>query len=139
MAASAELVLTDRAALALLDEAERALAKVGTPEDADELWRKVKAVEEAARLARLAEATVGAMTRVRLRAKRRWGELLPEPEPGGNNNRSSDRLSDGEYKQAERARKLAAVPREAFEAALESADKPPFATVKAQELMEQAQ
>jgi hypothetical protein len=41
-----ELVLTDRAALALIDEAEQALAAVDTPEDADELWRKVQAVEE---------------------------------------------------------------------------------------------
>lgn len=46
-----ELVLTDKAALALIDQAEQALAQVENPEDADELWRKVKAVEEAARLA----------------------------------------------------------------------------------------
>jgi hypothetical protein len=56
-----------------------ALAEVSTAEDADDLWRKVRAVEEAARLARVADATVAAMTRVRLRAKRRWGELLGPP------------------------------------------------------------
>jgi phage N-6-adenine-methyltransferase len=128
-----DLVLTDKAALGLLDEAERALAEVSTPEDADEIWRKVRAVEEAARLARLAEATVGAMTRVRLRAKRRWGQLLPEPaskaEAGakGGSSDTPSPLADSEKKQVERARKLAAIPQEAFEAALENTepDKPP--------------
>ena len=127
---SRELALTDRAALALLDDAERALAEVSTPEDADELWRKVRAVEEAARLARLADATVGAMVRVRLRAKRRWGELLPVVDHGGD--RRSDQVTPRNLKPDERvaesrARKLAAVPSEAFEAALESTDpdKPP--------------
>lgn len=72
------------------------------------------------------------MTRVRLRAKRRWGELLPEDNKGGRprleetvtNGHGS---SDADRKSAERARKLAAVPEEAFEAALENSEpeKPP--------------
>lgn len=49
----------------------------------------------------------------RLRAKRRWGELAGEPEHGG-----QALGPDGEKKQLERARKLAAVPAETFEAAL---------------------
>lgn len=69
------------------------------------------------------------MTRVRLRAKRRWGELLPEPEmpkagPGRGHKTcdESSRVSDAERKQTERARKLAAIPKEAFESALENSE-----------------
>jgi hypothetical protein len=71
------------------------------------------------------------MTRIRLRAKRRWGELLPEPEPkagpgrGKKTRDSSSQVSDADRKSAERARKLAAIPKETFEAALERSDKPP--------------
>lgn len=120
-----ELVLTDRAAVALLDEAEKALAAVENPEDADELWRKIRAVEEAARLARVAEATVAAIARVRLRAKRRWGELLgpaePAPPPPGGVT-DGHAMPDADRKQVERARKLAAIPRETFDAAVEGDD-----------------
>lgn len=69
------------------------------------------------------------MTRVRLRAKRRWGELLPEPEPkagpGRGNTKSRDerrQVSDADRKSVERARKLAVVPGQAFEAALENSE-----------------
>lgn len=84
----------------------------------------MKAVEEAARLARLAEATVGAMTRVRLKAKRRWGELLGPAEVGRpKENVTGGHVSeDADRKQVERARKLAAIPAEAFEAALENTE-----------------
>jgi phage N-6-adenine-methyltransferase len=128
---TAELVLTDAAAIALMDEAERALAEVNAPEDADELWRRIQAVEEAARLARLADVTVASFARVRLRAKRRWGELLgPAEDKGGrpaedetvtDSNGSADRV------QQHRARKMAAVPEATFVAALEAddADKAP--------------
>jgi len=121
------LALTDRAALAVLDEIEQALVAVDTPEDADELWRKVATVEEAARRARLADVTVAAYTRLCLRAKRRWGELLPTPESGapkGNRNAAADNVTDGhvesdaDRKSVERARKLAAIPEELFAAHL---------------------
>lgn len=116
---SSELVLTDRAALALLDEIERALTEVATSDDADLLWRKVKATEEAARLAKLSDVTVASYGRVRLRAKRRWGELLGPAEPSrkpevvtGRNDPPDERV------QRHRARKLAKVPEKVFEAAL---------------------
>lgn len=121
---SQDLVLTDRAAVALLDQVEAALAAVDSPDDADELWRRIQAVEEAARLARLAETTVAAFARLRLRAKRRWGELLPpvasKAEAGakGGSSDTPSPLAPADRKQAERARKLAAVPEETFEAAL---------------------
>ena len=117
-----ELVLTDRAALALIDEAERALAEVDNPEDADELWRKVKAVEEAARLARVSEATLVTFRRVQLRAKRRYGELLGPAEPSNQHtavtrsNGTKDRVTQ------HRARSLAAVPEPVFNAHLEQSD-----------------
>ncbi len=114
-----DLVLTDRAALALVDEAEKALASVTSPDDADELWRKVKAVEEAARLARVSEVAVLGLRRVQLRAKRRYGELLPDPEPSnaGRPKKSEQRvrISDADRVSASRARALAAVPQETFE------------------------
>lgn len=119
---SADLVLTDRAALALIDEAEHALGAVETPDDADELWRRIRAVEEAARLARVADVTLHAMVRVRHRAKRRYGELLgPAERPGGDTR--SDHVTarhaePAERKQQERARKLAAIPEEDFNQAL---------------------
>lgn len=118
-----DLVLTDRAALALIDEAERALAEVDNPEDADELWRKVKAVEEAARLARVSEATLVTFRRVQLRAKRRYGELLGPAEVGRPKNVTASHVStDGDRKATERARKLAAVPEPVFAAHLEQSD-----------------
>lgn len=125
---SGELVLTDRAALIVLDEIEQALVEVETPGEADELWRKVATVEEAARRARLADATVAAYARFRLRAKRRWGELLGPAEvgaPRGNRNAAENNVAppDVESKTARdsrhRARKLAAIPEQTFEAALQ--------------------
>lgn len=116
-----ELVLTDRAALALVDEAEAALAAVDNPDDADQLWRKVKAVEQAARLARVSEAAVLGMRRVQLRAKRRYGELLGPGEHGGD--RRSDQVSARNLNGSDRvavtrARKLAAVSPATFDAVL---------------------
>jgi len=111
-----------------MDEAERALAEVNAPEDAEELWRRIQAVEEAARLAKLADVTVASFARVRLRAKRRWGELLGPARPGGEGQpRESDRASDSDYQSKSRARKLAAIPEETFIAALDAddADKAP--------------
>lgn len=96
-----DLVLTDRAALALIDEAERALAAVDNPEDADDLWRRVKAVEEAARLARVSEATLVTFRRVQLRAKRRYGELLG---PAENRGPATVTASDGSTEERREAR-----------------------------------
>lgn len=108
---SADLVLTDRAALALIDEAEHALGAVETPDDADELWRRIRAVEEAARLARVADVTLHAMVRVRHRAKRRYGELLGPADNAGHRAdlepvTACHRSDPAERKQNERARKL---------------------------------
>jgi hypothetical protein len=118
-----KLVPADRAALALIDEAERALTEVSTPEQADELWRKVKAVEEAARLARVAESRLTAVTRIRLQARRLWGEWLGKAE-----NRGPATVTHGhgstaaDRKDRERVRLLAALPGELFSARLERKD-----------------
>ncbi len=42
MSTAAELVLSDAQAIALMDEAERALAEINSPEDANELRGAVK-------------------------------------------------------------------------------------------------
>lgn len=121
---SGELILTDRAALELVNQAEAALAQATSPDDADELWRKIKAVEEAARLARVSEVAVLGLRRVQLRAKRRYGELLPAPEPkpgpgrGHKTRDTASQVSDADRQSASRARKLAAVPVATFEATL---------------------
>lgn len=120
-----DLVLTDRAAVALLDDIEQRLAEVDTPEDADRLWREVQAVEEAARLARLADASVAAFTRARLRARRRHGELLGPAETGRPKKVSArnDLPAAAEDRvQQHRARKLAAIPADVFEAAVAGDD-----------------
>jgi N6-adenosine-specific RNA methylase IME4 len=127
---SGDLVLTDRAALALIDDAERALAAVTDPEDADDLWRKIKAVEEAARLARVSEAIIVPMARVRLRARRRYGELLGPAEKGApkaNTNAAQNNVTARDVESVpvdrmavNRARKLADVPEEVFTAHLEA-------------------
>lgn len=127
-----ELVLTDRAVLALINDAERALGEVSTPEDADALWRKIQAVEEAARLARVSEVVVATVSRFRLRAKRKYGELLGPAQvgaPKGNSNAAHDNVTGGHVdsaaagrKAAERARKLAEIPEPVFEAHLAEAE-----------------
>jgi hypothetical protein len=83
----------------------------------------VTAIED--RLARVADAMVAGLARVRMRAKTRWGELLPPEEPG----RRSDLLptETGAEPTADRvaktrARKLAAIPAETFAAAVEGGD-----------------
>lgn len=121
-----DLVLTDRAALALIDQMEVAVAEVDSPAEADELWRKVRVIEHAARLAGISDSKIVRMARVRLRLHRRWGELLGEAKHGGtsgNTNASKNGVTVGhavsepaERKTTQRARQVYAVPEEDFEA-----------------------
>jgi hypothetical protein len=103
--------------LAKVAAAERELALIETPEDADLLRRKVEALIAVARKARREDIEVEwpELLRLRLDAWRKWGELLgPSPGPGGDTSNASDRASDAEYKNRERARKLAALPEEKY-------------------------
>lgn len=120
---SRDLVPVDKATVALLDEVERVLAGVEKPEDADELRRKITAVGKAAELARAADDKLVAIYRLRLRVKRRWGELLGEAENRGPATVTRSHGSTAaDRKQAERARRLAEVPESVFAAYLEHED-----------------
>jgi hypothetical protein len=121
---SGDLVLTDRAALALRDEAELALAAVDNPEDAKELLLKVQLVEEAERLAQVADERLADFIRLRLRAKRRWGELLGVPEQARDEKGrvTGSHMAPAERKRRQRARELAGIPEPVFAAHLEQGE-----------------
>lgn len=100
----------------LLEQAERMLALVRDADDAEVLWRKLSAIDEAARLAKVHGDVQLQAGRLKLRAERRWGELLGPAEHGG----SRDQVSSGNLKAADRAarhkaREVAAVPEPVFE------------------------
>lgn len=122
-----ELVVSNDNALAVVEQVAQALADVETVDQADELWRRVKAVEEAARIAGVYEGAAVNLRRLQLRAKRRYGELLGEAKPGApvgnrsaakNNVTPRNVVSGGERVVQSRARKLAEVPEEVFEEVL---------------------
>lgn len=103
------MVLDERSGWELVRRAERMLDAPTNAKSAETLWRQIRAVEEAMRFAQISTAVTVAMGRVRLRAEARWGELLGPAEPGGHDDRLSDRRSDSVYKGRERARKVAEV------------------------------
>jgi len=119
-----EVVVTNGNALKVIEQAAQALAQVETVEQADELWRKVRAVEEAARIAGVYEEAAVNLRRLQLRAKRRYGELLGEGRVGGqlgNKNAAKNDVYEehivlqGQRNLRKKARKLAEVPEDLFE------------------------
>ena len=66
----------DAATIELLDQAEQALARVEDIDDAELLFRKLKAVDKAARSAQVSRATRLRAGKLHLRSERRWGESL---------------------------------------------------------------
>jgi N6-adenosine-specific RNA methylase IME4 len=119
-----ELAVTNGNALAIVEQAAQALAQVETVEQADDLWRKIRAVEEAARIAGVYEEAAVNLRRLQLRAKRRYGELLGEARRGGQvGNRNAAKndvspehvVSQNERNLRKKARKLAEVPEDLFE------------------------
>lgn len=123
-----EVTVRTTASPALADQWEAdaltAIGEVTTPEAAESLLAQVKFAEQAVRLAELGRDRYRRWGVVRLRAERRWGELLGDAEPGGHNVRLSDRQSDSDYKARQRARQLAAALPEIFEDYITSADEP---------------
>lgn len=100
----------------LLDQVEHALALAEVPEDAERIWRYVGAVEHAARLARQTSDVQLRVGRLRLRAERRWGELLGPAEHGGFREQvSGAHLTDRDRTARRVARQVAAVPGDVFE------------------------
>jgi len=100
----------------LLANAEHALELVTTADDAEVLWRKLKALEHVARMAKLSQELRLRGARLQLRAERRWGELLgsaenhgPATVTGGDGSRGADRMARS------RAREVAGVPEPVFD------------------------
>lgn len=96
------------------EEAERQLAEATTPEEAWRIYELSLDREEGWRA-------------VKLKAERRYGELLGLAEHGGDRKSdqvTSSHLNANERKTRQRARKVAAVPKEKFEEYLNSTDKP---------------
>jgi len=116
-----DLVLTSHDAPALIDQAEQALALISDHDEAETYYRYVSALEHAAKLARVHGEMQLRVGKLRLRAERRWGELLGPAEQGGD--RRSDQVTAGDLKSTEtsarhKARKVSAVPEDVFEAYL---------------------
>jgi hypothetical protein len=110
--------LSEQAGWELIQQAEALLDAPTDADSAEDFYRRVAAVEDAMHWARLSTAVCVAMGRVRLRAERRWGELLGPAaigRPAGNV--SATDVSDSAEREARRqARKVAEVPAEAFDA-----------------------
>lgn len=100
-----------------------AIERVDDPAEAERLLRQITAYQVAVRLAQIGQEHEKRWAEIRWRAERKMGELLGPATPGRNPG-ESDRQSDSDYKQAERARKLAAVPQETFEEYISTAEEP---------------
>jgi hypothetical protein len=112
--------------LALVESGELALERIDAPDDAAALLSKIATVDEALRrMHALADEQLRA-GKLRLRAERRLGELLPVAKIGRPSAKcASDHVSTVADRSAKRrARQLAAVPAPTFEAYLASATDP---------------
>jgi hypothetical protein len=114
-----ETHLSERAGWELVQQAEALLTAPSEANGAEDFYRRVAAVEDAMRWARLSTTVCVAMGRVRLRAERRWGELLGPPErdtppPGGVSDANA--MGGAERVARREARRVAEVPAGAFEA-----------------------
>ena len=95
---------------------------VQDPDTAEELLRRVTAAAQAIRLARVSQEREQRWGGLRLRAERRYGELLPPPDRGS---RSVSGANTGAERFAQhQARKVAAVPEADFEAYITDSPKP---------------
>ena len=113
---SAELERRRDATPALLDQAEQALELVSNQEDAETLWRQLLAIDKAARLMRVNSDVQLRAGRLRLRAERRWGELLGEAENHGPATLTARKGSTGaDHVARHRAREVADVDADVFD------------------------
>jgi phage N-6-adenine-methyltransferase len=113
---------------ALEESALEAIESVKEPDEAERLLAKVRAVQEAQRLARLGADYEKRWGVVRLKAERKYGELLPPPQPGKRTDLqprgAAKRLTTAELWAAHKARQVAAVPDEVFDEYLNEAQEP---------------
>lgn len=109
-----------------------ASAVPSTPEEAEQLLREATTPEQARRIYLLCDEQEEDWRAVKLKADRRWGELLGpaevqkvKPGPGrGKRVRSSHTFSDSTRDARRRARLVAAVPQEQFDEYLRTTAKP---------------
>lgn len=122
----ARVMASDLAELdAMEHDALDAIENVTEPNEAERLLAKVRAVQEAQRLARVGADYEKRWGVVRLKAERKYGELLGPAEPGGNSNRvTGSHTEPAERKAASRARQVAQVPDEVFDGYIEKAEEP---------------
>lgn len=109
-----------------LEQLEQQLAQVTNAAEAEQLWRMVTAADTAARLMRLHGDKWLRFGKLKLRAERRWGELLGPAEIGRPlENVTASNVSSGSDRAAKhRAREVAEVPAEVFDAYVEKAKDP---------------
>lgn len=107
----------------LESDALHAIESVTEPGEAERLLAKVRAVQEAQRLARIGADYEKRWGVVRLKAERKYGELLG---PAENKGQATVTRSDSgaERMAASRARQVAEVPDEVFDGYIEQADEP---------------
>lgn len=124
----AALAAPDPAAAAALEQlsaADAALAAAARSDEAADLFAKIKVLEDAYRAFGHASEVCRAASRTRLRAERRYGELLGEtatPEEAAQQGGSGNALLPQEKMERQRARKVAAVPEDTFLAYLAHED-----------------
>lgn len=90
------------------------IESVDTPEAAEELLGRIKVAEQAIRVAKLGGEREQRWARVRLLGERRYGELLPKPEPGKRTDLLQGERGPVDQSVAHRAREVASVPEPVF-------------------------
>ncbi len=112
--------------VSLIDQFERELARVTDAAEAEQLWRMVNAVDVASRMVRLHANEQLRFGKLKLRAERRWGELLGAAEHGGDRTEqlTASKLKPADHTARHRAREVAAVPEQVFEAYVGKANDP---------------
>lgn len=128
--AAPSLVISENATLAEVDRAEQVardlIDDVQDPAVAEELLRKVTSAAEVARLMKVGADREQRWRGLRLRAERRYGELLGPAHTGGQREGhvSATNVDGGQRFAQHQARKVAAVPESDFEAYLADSPKP---------------
>lgn len=123
----ARVTASDLAELdAMEHDALDAIGNVTEPAEAERLLAKVRAVQEAQRLARLGADYEKRWGVVRLKAERKYGELLGPATAGGKRDGhvTGSHVGPAERKAASRARQVAQVPDDVFDCYLEKAEEP---------------
>lgn len=120
---SLSVVEADRMA----EDAISSIEDVHDPDAAEQLLTRIKLAAEAIRLAELGREYEQKWGRIRLMGERRYGELLGPAmtkQEAGAVTRSHSSTEPEVRKQAERARKVAAVPEQVFDKYIARAEKP---------------